>query len=263
MPAAGRARAGMGIDAADWENSGRFGILVGNFSGEGLSLFANDGQAFFTDESHRRGVVEPSLVFLTFGLFFCDFDLDGWQDALAANGYIEPLVDEQGTMVTYRERPLLLRSQGNGQYQEIGERCGPALARPLVGRGAAWADIDNDGDPDFAILSNGEGVSLYRNDGGERQHWVRCRAVGRKSNRDGIGALIRVTGGGVTRSQYVRSGGSYLSESQREPIFGLGRAAAAESVEVRWPSGTVTRAGPLPANRRYLIDEQTGISPAE
>lgn len=261
VPETGKSRAGMGIDAADWENRGRFGLLVGNFSGEALSLFRNDGQAFFTDEAHPRGMAEPSLLFLTFGLFFFDYDLDGWLDALAANGYIDEGIDAQHMLLTYRERLLLFHNEGGARFRETGLSCGPAMSRPLVGRGAAWADLDNDGDPDFAVLSNGEGVSIYRNEGAARGHWVRFHLVGRRSNRNGIGALVRVTSGAVTRLLSVHSGGSYLSECQRDPIVGLGRAAQAETVEVTWPSGAVTRGGPLAADRVYVVDEARGVLP--
>jgi hypothetical protein len=257
VPESGKSRAGMGIDAGDWENSGHFGLVIGNFSGEALSLFSNEGRAFFTDRAHERGVAEPSMLFLTFGAFFFDYDLDGRQDVLAANGYIDPHIDTRGMRLTYRERPLLFRGEDGGRFREVGEACG--LTQALVGRGAAWADIDNDGDPDLAVLSNGEGVRLYRNDSGGGRRWLRLRLVGHRSNRDGIGAVLRVTAGGIVQSQTVHSGGSYLSESQREPLFGLGSAAQADRVEIRWPSGAVTRAGPLQADRRYVADETEGI----
>ena len=253
-----KTKAGMGIEAADWNNSGRFGLLIGNFSGESLTLFENDGHAFFTDRAATAGMGSSSLLFLTFGLFFADFDLDGWPDALAANGHIDDLLTAGKSMVSYRERPLLFLSERNGRFREVGAESG--LTRELVGRGAAWADWDHDGDPDIAILSSGEGVLLYRNEGITSRHWLRVRARGHKSNRDGIGALVRVTRGGVIQSQYVKSGGSYLSESQRPLLFGLGAAAQADQVEVRWPSGTVTKTGPLAADRPYLVDEAAGVS---
>jgi hypothetical protein len=143
----------------------------------------------------------------------------------------------------------------------MGAKTGSSMQLPIVGRGAAYADIDNDGDLDFAIVSNGDRLYLYRNDGGNANHWIRFRTVGTKSNRDGIGALIRVQANGITQSQYVKSGGSFLSESQRQPTFGLGQAAQAESVEVLWPSGSVDKSvGPLKSGVQYVVTEGQGIA---
>jgi hypothetical protein len=255
-----KTKAGMGIDAADWKNDGRFGLLVGNFSQESLSLFENDGAALFRDRASESGLGSTSLLFLTFGAFFCDFDLDGWLDAFTANGHINDLLDPRTSPVAYRERPLLYRNLADGRFEEVAVSAG--LTEPLVGRGAAWADWDNDGDADVAVLCGGGRARLYRNDAPPGRHWMRFRPVGRRSNRDGLGALVRVTTGAQTQSRYVKSGGSFLSESQRAPLFGLGPAARVDGVTVTWPSGAVTRSGPLDADRTYLLDERSGIAPA-
>jgi hypothetical protein len=261
MGESGKAKAGMGIDTADWMNNGRFGLLIGNFSGESLSLFENDGKGLFTDRAHPAGMGDTSLLFLTFGLFFFDFDLDGWQDAVTANGHIDDFIHSKDEMLSYRERPLLYWNRRNGEFKEVGPSAGEGFRKQLVGRGAASADIDNDGDLDFAMISNGERLFLYRNEGGNANRWIRIRAEGTRSNRDGIGSLIRVTSGGVTQSQWVKSGGSFLSESQREATFGLGNSSAAEKVEVRWPSGQVdVSSGPLGAGACYRVKEGAGIS---
>lgn len=261
MAETGKPKAGMGIDAADWTNSGRFGLLIGNFSGETLSLFENDGHAQFVDRAHPSGLGDTSLLFLTFGVAFFDYDLDGWQDAVTANGHIDDFIHSKDIMLTYKERPLLFHNRQGGKFEEVGKRSGPGLQIPIVGRGAAFADIDNDGDLDFAILSTGDRLYLYRNDGGNANRWIRFRTVGSTSNRDGLGAVIRVTANGVTQSQVVKSGGSFLSESQRERTFGLGKAAQADRVEVVWPSGQTDKtSAPLRAGAQYLVTEGQGFS---
>jgi hypothetical protein len=253
----GKTKAGMGIDVADWKNDGKFGLLIGNFSGESLSLWENDGAGYFTDQAHTSGMGSSSLLYLTFGLFFFDYDLDGLLDALTANGHIDNFVRTYDNQVSYEERPLLFHNTGGGKFTEVGEKAG--LHQPLVARGAAYADIDNDGDLDVGVISNGQPWRLYRNDGGSGNHWIRFRTVGTTSNRDGIGALVRVTAAGVTQSRYIRSGSSFLSESQREPTFGLGALEGIDALEVRWPSGKVDRAGRLPAGRLYVIEEGQGV----
>jgi len=255
----GKAKAGMGIDTADWNNDGKFGLTVGNFTAEGLSLFRNDSTGsdiLFTNVSSQDAIAATSLNYLTFGCLFFDYDLDGRQDLLAANGHIDDLVHLSNTMISYRERPLLYRNLGQGRFEEVGLQAG--LRQQVVGRGLAYGDIDNDGDLDVALIDNGGRARLFRNEGGNRHRWIRFRTVGSRSNREGIGALIRVTVGAVTQSQYVHSGGSFLSECQREPTFGLGSAMQADRIEIMWPSGAVDRIGPLAANHQYLVNEGQG-----
>jgi hypothetical protein len=257
LPESGNPKAGMGIDAADWRNDRRFGLLIGNFAGEGLSLYAYDSPEFASDQSHASGMSQVSLPFLTFGLFWFDADLDGWQDALMANGHIDDLIATQDASLSYEQRPLLFRNIGNGAFTEMAAICG--LAQPFVGRGAAYGDLDNDGDLDVVFVSNGQSARVYRNEGGNRNRWIRFRTVGTQSSRDGIGALLRITGG-VTQSQYVHSGGSYLSESQQEPTFGLGAQSMVQRVEITWQNGLVEKYGPLRANRRYVVTEGRGVT---
>ncbi|HLK59520.1 MAG TPA: CRTAC1 family protein [Chthonomonadaceae bacterium] len=257
----GHYKAGMGIDTADWRNNGQFALLIGNFAEEGLSLFESDSKRgeplLFMDNAHPTGLAEPSLPFLTFGLFFFDADLDGWQDVFTANGHVDDIVSTYDSMLTFKERPALYHNERNGAFKEIGVQSG--LTEKLVGRGAAYGDIDNDGDLDIALVDNGGQFRLYRNEGGNRNHWIRLRTEGIRSNRDGIGVIARVTNRGITQSQMVHSGGSFLSECQRQLTFGLGSRNTVESIEVLWPSGTIDRAQGLRANRQYLIQEGQGI----
>lgn len=248
----GRANSGMGIDAADWRNVGRTDLLIGNFQAEALSLLENDGHGSFTPAQHMAGLLEPSLPFLTFGVFWFDADLDGRLDILAANGHIDDLIERFERGNAYRQRPLLFRNNGR-QFSEVAVSAG--LTDALVGRGAAYGDVDNDGDLDIAIVSNGERARIYRNDTERAGGWVRLRLQGRGFNREGLGAIVRLSAGGMNQTRVVRSGGSYLSESQRDLTFGLGIARRAEGVEVAWPSGKVDRYGPLESGRPYLLEE--------
>ncbi|HEV2472185.1 MAG TPA: CRTAC1 family protein, partial [Chthonomonadales bacterium] len=252
-----RARAGMGIDASDWHNGGQFGLLIGNFWGEGLALFDNAGAASFTEVTRRAGMRESSVPVLSFGLFFFDYDLDGKQDALVADGHVVTRSAMYGQGDNH-ERPLLFHNLGGERFAEVGISSG--FTNLIVGRGAAYADIDNDGDLDVGLFANASRFLLYRNDGGNRNHWIRFRTVGTRSNRDGIGAVIRIQSAGVTQMQQVHSGGSYLSECQREPTFGLGSAPGIGSATISWPSGAVTRTGPLAAGAQYLATEGRGVT---
>jgi enediyne biosynthesis protein E4 len=251
----GRAKAGMGIDAADWQNRGRPGLLVGNFSGEALSLFAPEGSEGLADVTYAQGMGEPSLPFLTFGLFFFDYDLDGWKDAFVGNGHIDDTVEVEGSQVSYQERPLLFHNEGGRGFREVGLASGPALATRMVVRGCAYGDYDRDGDPDLALLWNNHGLRLWRNDGGNANHWLGFRLVGRRSNRSGLGARVRVTAGDLTAAEVARSGSSYLSASQQWPLVGLGPRARADTVVVDWPSGHTDRFAGVPANHYYLLRE--------
>jgi hypothetical protein len=256
----GRAKAGMGVDAADWQNRGRPGLLVGNFSGEALSLFAPDRDEGLVDVTYTQGLGEPSLQFLTFGLFFFDYDLDGWKDAFIGNGHIDDTVEVEGSQVSYRERPQLFHNEGGQGFREVGLAAGPALSTRLVVRGCAYGDYDRDGDPDIAVMWNNHGLQLWRNDGGNRGHWLGFHLIGRRSNRSGLGARVRVTAGRLRASETARSGSSYLSASQAWPLIGLGRYARADTVEVDWPSGQTDRFTNVSADRYYELREGERLS---
>jgi hypothetical protein len=254
----GRAKAGMGIDAADWENVGRPGVLIGNFTYEALSLFGSAEGEGVEDRTYEAGMGEPSLHFLTFGLFFVDYDLDGWKDAFIGNGHIDDTLE--GSKITYRQRPLLFRREPGQRFREVGLASGAALKEQLVVRGCAHGDYDRDGDPDVAVLWNGAGLRLWRNDGGNRNHWLGLRLVGRPPNRSALGARVQVTAGDLTVTEWVRSGSSYLSSSQRWPVIGLGARSKADRVVVTWPGGRREEFGALDAGRYYTVRESEGIS---
>jgi hypothetical protein len=249
----GVARGAMGIDADDFDHSGYPSLAIGNFSNQMLGLYHNEGNRFFIDIAPSSSVGRASLLSLSFGLFFFDYDLDGREDMFVANGHIEPDIGRIQPEVTYAQLPLVFHNEGHDKFQEVGRQLG--FTRRWVARGAAYADIDNDGAPDVLITSNGGPAYLFRNVGGSRNNAIRIRTAGTRSNRDGIGAQVRVTSGGSTNWQTVHSGSSYCSQSELTLTFGLGQATQAESVEITWPSGQRDTLNNLKANATYIIEE--------
>jgi hypothetical protein len=236
----GIARAGMGVDAADYDRSGFPSILITNFANQMLALYHNEGNGLFVDEAPRSAVGRASLLTLGFGGFFFDYDLDGWLDIFVANGHIERDIERIQSRIKYAQPAHVFRNSGKGSFAEVTQALGPAARQPRVGRGTAYGDFDNDGDLDIVLTTNSGPAALLRNDGGSNRS-VRLRLVGTRSNRDGLGAVVRVTAGGETQMQMLRSGSSYLSQSEKILTFGLGSRMQADTVEIRWPSGQVDR----------------------
>ena len=256
----GIAKAGMGIDIADYQNTRQAGIVVGNFAKEGLTLHQQGRGNVFKDQAPRAGLKRPSLPFLTFGLFFFDYDLDGYLDILAANGHIdEATVKYLEREVMHEQRLLLFHNEGNGTFTEVGRKSGRALKKKLVGRGAAYADIDMDGDLDVLITQNNGPAILLRNDGGNRHHWLRVVLEGTASNRDGIGAAVTVTAGGQTQHRLVKTGSSYLSQSELPVTFGLGSAEEVDEIVIQWPSGTIDRLTAIPVDQIVFVMEGSTV----
>ncbi len=255
----GIARGAMGVDAADYDRSGRPHLLVGNFSNQMLGLYHNEGNGLFVDEAPSSAVGRASLLSLTFGVFFFDYDLDGYPDIFAANGHIEEEINRVQPKVTYKESPLLFHNRGDHKFENVSAQMGAAFSRPIVARGAAYADFDRDGDLDILISTNNGPAYLFRNDGGNRNHWLNLRLTGSRSNRDGIGAVVRVESAGGKQWQMLRSGSSYCSQSDLALTFGLGKDTAA-AVEIVWPSGLVQKLGSLAADQFVTVDESRGIT---
>ena len=255
----GAARANMGVDAADYDRSGRPHIVVGNFFNEMLGLYRNANGSSFTDVSPRSEVGRSSLLSVTWAVFFLDYDLDGFLDIFAANGGTD---ESQGMDARARlsQPPLLLRNRGSGTFENVTATLGAAFNRPMMARGAAYADFDADGDLDIAVATLNGPAHLFRNDGGNRNHWLRVRAIGSSSNRSGIGAVVRVTTASGTQWQMVRSGSSYASQSELTLTFGLGQETKVSSVTVQWPSGKSQSFNDLAADRVLVIDEARGVS---
>ena len=256
---AGVARAGMGVDAVDYDGSGRPDLVIGHFSTEMMALYHNEGNGLFIDDAPRAGIGRPTLPTLTFGCFFFDFDLDGRPDILAANGHVADDVERVQASITYAQRPQLFHNLGRGRFEEIVAPDGSALQTPMVGRGAAYADADHDGDLDVLLTANGGPARLLRNDGGNANRALRVRTVGTVSNRDGIGARVEVATGGDTRWQIVKTGSSYLSQSELPLTFGLGSATRVDTIRVAWPSGTVDTIDAVDANQMVTIREGAGL----
>ena len=257
---AGVARAGMGVDAADYDGSGRQGLIIGNFSNEMMALYSNEGTGLFIDDAPRSTVGKASLLTLTFACFFVDVDLDGLVDIFAANGHVSDDIGTVQPKVTYAQRPHLFRNLGSKKFEEISGQLGPAFAEAVVGRGAAYADIDNDGDLDLVITTNNGPARLLRNDGGNDNRLLRVVTIGSASNRNGIGAKVRLTlDNGKTQWSMVKTGSSYLSQSELPLTFGLGESTTIKSVEVTWPNGRLEKLPGGAANRAITVHEGKGI----
>jgi len=251
----GVARGAMGADAADYDGSGRPHLVVGNFTNQMLGLYRNEGNGLFVDEAPRSTVGRLSLPNLTFATFFFDFDLDGRLDIFCANGHLDPEIERAQPKVKFRQPPLLLRNLGKGQFEDASKSAGPDFVKPMVSRGAAYADIDRDGDLDLLITNNDGPAVLMRNDGGNRNSWLRLKLTGRKSNRSAIGAVVRVQSATGTQWRTVHSGSSYCSQSDLALTFGLAQNAAVKQVEIRWPSGIVQKILSLKLNQTLDVLE--------
>lgn len=256
----GIARGAMGIDADDFDRSGYPSLAVGNFSNQMLGLYHNEKNKFFIDIAPSSTVGRASLLSLSFGLFFFDYDLDGLPDLFVANGHIEPDINRIQPQVAYAELPLLFHNEGRDRFQEVGKELG--FTKRLVARGAAHADINNDGAPDILLTTNGGPAYLFANSGSSGNHAIRVRTAGTRSNRDGIGALVRVKTLSGTSEQTVHSGSSYCSQSELTLTFGLGKEDQAQEVEIAWPSGQHDGLKNLKANATYTVEEGGKVTSA-
>ena len=254
----GIARAGMGVDAGDYDHSGRPSIVFSNFSNQMMSLYHNEGNGLFVDEAPRSEIGRASLLTLGFSCFFFDYDLDGWPDIFVANGHLEDDIEKIQKRIKYRQPPHLFHNVVGGKFQDVAAQLGPEFSAPRLGRGAAFADINNDGYPDVLITTNGGAPALFRNPGGGNRG-LRIKLIGTKSNRDGIGAAVQVKIGNDTQYQLLHSGG-YLSQSELVLTFGLGAATRADSVEISWPSGQVDHLSNLDGDQTVIVEEGKGVT---
>jgi len=257
----GRARAGMGIDAADFENSGASGIAVTNFDNEMVALFRPGAGGAFSDIAARSGVGAASRATLGFGCAFFDADLDGRLDLAVANGHIDATARNLRPGATYAQPPHLFLNQGGGRFRDAAAEAGPEFAAPKVARGLACGDFDNDGDVDLLMTTNGGPALLYRNDLTNGNRSLRLRLTGTKSNRDAIGAVVRAFTPDGAQMRTVRSGSSYLSQSELAVTFGLGKRDGAQKVVVEWPSGVTQEFATVKAGR-YTLREGGLLAPA-
>jgi hypothetical protein len=258
---AGVARAGMGVDAADYDGSGRQSLVIGNFSNEMMALYNNAGNGLFTDEAPTSAIGKASLLRLTFSAFFFDYDLDGRLDIFAANGHVADDISTVQPRVTYAQAPLLFRNLGSRRFDEVTGKSGKALQQPMVARGAAYGDYDGDGDPDVLVTVNNGAARLLRNDGGERSQRLRLQLRGTGVNRDAIGAVARVThASGTSPWLMVKTGSSYCSQSELPLTFGLGAAKAVSKIEVTWPDGKTETLTGTDANQALTIEQGKGVT---
>ncbi len=250
----GGAQGSMGVTVADYDHDGRLDLFVTNFDDEYNTLYHNDGRNSFTDASYAAKLAAPSLPYVGWGTKFFDYDNDGWVDLFVANGHVYPQIK------SFKQRNFVFRNNRDGTFAEVAETLGAPFAEKHAGRGAAFGDLDNDGDIDIVINNLGDAAQLLRNDGGNGAgNFVLVKTVGVKSNRDGVGARVSVVSGDLAQKDEVRSGDSYLSQSDHRLHFGLGERTKIDSMEVRWPSGTVDKVTNAKVNSLVVIKEGQGV----
>jgi hypothetical protein len=255
----GKARAGMGVDVADFENSGKPGILITNFDNEMIGLYRNMGKGY-DDVALQDGLGAASRNTLGFGCVFFDANLDGRLDIAVANGHIDETVRNIRGNVGYAQPAQLFLNEGAGKFRDVAGEVGGGFDQPKVGRGLAVGDFDRDGDLDVLLTTNNGGAYLYRNDVSDGNRSIRLRLTGTKSNRDAIGATVRLFANGQQQNRTVRSGSSYLSQSELPVTFGLGKAEQADRIVIDWPSGRTEEFTKLRAGKAFQITEGKGIS---
>ncbi|HEX8163630.1 MAG TPA: CRTAC1 family protein [Pyrinomonadaceae bacterium] len=259
---AGTARAGMGVDAGDYDGSGRQGVVIGNFTNESMALYRNDGTGLFTDDAPGSGIGKASAQSLTFATFFFDYDLDGLLDIFAVNGHVSDDISVVQPNVKYAQPPHLFRNRGRKKFDDVSARVGRALQRAIVGRGAAYADFDNDGDLDLLVTANNGAARLLRNDNANQNDLLRVRLVGARSNRDGIGAKVTLKSSkGAKEFAMVKTGSSYCSQSELPLTFGLGKPeeGVTLTLEIAWPGGERDTLSDVKPNQSLTVQEGKGV----
>ncbi len=257
----GKYEAGMGIDAADVDGDGWQDVYVTHLDFELNRLYHNNQNGTFDDETFRSGIGNKAVLLSGVSMKFLDYDNDGWNDILQLNGAMLDNIALYHSEVSYKEPLLMFRNLGKGQFEKVSESLGPDFVRPIAGRGIATADYDNDGDTDIAINNRGDFPELLRNDGGNANHWLEILLIGTKSNRDGIGASLKLTSEGFAHVEQSKGGMGYMSASDPRILFGVGKRTKIESLEITWPSGQVDKLTNLPIDKIIAIKEGTGIVP--
>jgi enediyne biosynthesis protein E4 len=257
----GKARAGMGVDAADFANTGRAGIAITNFEGEMVGLYRPQEPGLYRDITMASGVGSASRTRLGFGCLFADMDLDGHLDLVVANGHIDDTVRNISGNTGYAQAPHLFRNQGNATFSDVAAAVGGGFAQPRVGRGLAYGDFDGDGDVDLLMTTNNGSPALFRNDQAAGHRSLRFRLQGVKSNRDAIGAVVRIYHGGASQTRMVKSGSSYLSQSELPVTFGVGTRDRVDRVVIAWPGGSTEELKNLASGKAYVVVEGKGIVP--
>ena len=257
----GAAMAAMCISFGDYDNDGNLDLYVSDFQDVSDHLWHNDGKGFFEEVSPRAGIAAATRHVLSFGGGFFDYDNDGWLDLFIANGHVYQGVEKTRTDITYKQINSLFHNEGNGKFAEVTSISGDGFKIPHLGRGVAFADFDNDGNVDILVGNSGDPPLLLHNSGRTGNHFLNLKLVGTKSNRDAMGARVKLTAGGITQLREIAGGGSYLSQSDLRAHFGLGSQTRAESIEISWPSGQKQAFRNVDADRFLIVKEGLGIVP--
>jgi len=251
----GQIMAAMCISLGDYDNDGWLDLYISDFQKSSDHLWHNSGKGYFDEVSGPAGITVPTREVLSFGGGFFDYDNDGWLDLFIANGHVYPEVEQVTPEIHYKQINTLFHNEGNGKFVETTRLAGIGAQKPYVGRGVAFADFDNDGFIDLVVGNNGDPPLLLHNSGNNGNHFINFKLVGVKSNRDAMGARVRVVAGGISQIREIEGGGSYLSQSDLRANFGLGKATRAETVEVQWPSGQHQVFRNVEVDKFYLIEE--------
>ncbi len=257
----GKYEAGMGIDAADVDGDGWLDLYVTHLDFELNRLYHNNRDETFDDVTFASGIGNKAIFLSGVSMKFMDYDNDGWIDILQANGSMLDNIQLYHTEVSYPQPKLMFRNLGHGKFEKVSEYLGPDFMRPTVGRGLAVGDFDNDGDLDIAVSNRGDYPQILRNDGGNANDWLEVKLVGTKSNRDGIGAALKLVSEGFTQHAQSKGGMSYMSAHDPRIHFGLGQRKKIESLEITWPSGVVDKLQTLAVNQIITVKEGVGIVP--
>jgi hypothetical protein len=252
---AGKVMAAMCISLGDYDNDGLLDLYISDFQKSSDHLWHNADRGFFDEVSSEAGITLPTRDVLSFGGGFIDYDNDGWLDLFIANGHVYPEVEQAMPGTNYKQLNTLFHNENGKRFSVATESSGIADLTPRAARGAAFADLDNDGFVDIVVANNGDRPTILHNDAASENHFVNFRLVGIKSNRDAMGARIRITAGAISQIREIAGGGSYLSESDLRANFGLGKSTVMELVEIQWPSGAEQSFRNVPAAKFYLITE--------
>ena len=259
VSADGQFEAGMGTDAADTTGNGRLDLIVGHLDMQLARVYQNMGDQTFDDATLRSKLSYSTYHMSTFGTRFMDYDNDGWRDLFMANGHVLDNIERYHADTKYAEPKMMFRNTGHGIFENVSDRLGQDFQLPRVSRGAAIGDFDNDGDLDILVNNCGQAPQLLRNDGGNANHWLEILLIGTKSNRDGVGARVKVVAGDLVLYDQRKGGMSYQSAQDPRLHFGLGRQPSVNSIEILWPSGMSTKLGNLKADQILAIKEGVGI----
>jgi hypothetical protein len=250
----GGTMAAMCISLGDYNNDGLLDLYVSDFQDQGDHLWRNTGGGIFEEVTRQVGISAATIHFLGFGGGLTDYDNDGWLDLFIANGHVYPGIENRSQGTHYRQLNLLFHNDRHGHFSNVTQSAGSGFSVPRLGRGAAFADFDNDGRIDIVVGNNDDPPSLLRNSGGAN-HFVNIKLIGTRTNRDAIGARVKVRSGGITQLREVQGGGSYLSQNDLRAHFGLGAASRIDSIEVNWPGGQSQRFQNVKADQFYTLEE--------